>query len=460
LYAIQDQACRFYQRQLKSHPVARRAVDYLRKRGVSGELALRYRLGYAPPGSRNLPAEWPLATLEAAGLQVRKDAGRSHDWFRDRIVFPIRDRRGRVAGFGGRLIGEGVPKYLNSPETDVFKKHREVYGLFELLQTLRKPERIVVVEGYMDVIALSQYGIPYTVATLGTATSSDQIGLLFRYTQNLVFCFDGDQAGKNAAWKALEASLPHLREGRQLHFLMLPEGHDPDSLIREAGAEVFLARIDAAQPFSAYFFERLSDGHDPSSIESRAALVEKALPLIRKLPGGIFREMMEERLEQLSGHPAQSAAHPPENTPMLMHNQPAQAAGRPSALRTLLALLLQNPRLVEHIDPAAGRRLAQLGPQGPLIGAVIEFLQDHPHIQCGGILEGFRDRPEARLIARLMAWNPQVADDSIETTFLDHLRHLTEGRIREERLDSLIAKARSEKLSADELLELKQLTGH
>lgn len=460
LYAIQDQACRFYQQQLKSHPAAQRAVDYLRKRGVSGELALRYRLGYAPPGSRNLPAEWPSATLEAAGLRVTREAGRSHDWFRDRIVFPIRDRRGRVVGFGGRLIGEGAPKYLNSPETAVFTKHREVYGLFELLQSMRKPERIVVVEGYMDVIALAQFGIPYAVATLGTATSGDQVGLLFRHSQHLVFCFDGDQAGKNAAWKALDASLPHLREGRQLRFLMLPEGHDPDSLIRAEGAEAFVARIDAAQAFSEYFFEHLRDGLNLATIEGRAALVDRGRPLVQKLPAGVFRDMIETRLKQLSGHSAQNDNHPPDSGRPVRQSPHGPLAGRPSALRTLLALLLQNPRLVEHIDSTAARRLARLGPQGPLIGTVIEYLNAHPHIQCGGLIEGFRDRPEAEVIGRLIAWNPQVTEDHIEPTFLDHLRYLTEDRVRENRLDSLIEKARTEKLSADELRELKQLTVH
>lgn len=459
LYAIQDQACRFYQRQLKSHPAARRAVEYLRERGVSGELALRYRLGFAPPGAHNLPAEWPAATLEAAGLRVAKEPGRSHDWFRDRIVFPIRDRRGRVVGFGGRIIGEGVPKYLNSPETGVFRKHREVYGLYELLQTIRQPERIVVVEGYMDVIALAQFGIPYAVATLGTATSGEQVGLLFRYTPHIVFCFDGDRAGKNAAWKALESSLPHLREGRQLRFLMLPERHDPDSLIREEGMDAFVARINAAQAFSEYFFEYLGAGLDGATIEGRAALVDKARPLIHKLPGGVFRDMIEQRLEALSGHSAQSHGEGPEGVPPPERRSPGGAAtGRPSALRTFLALLLQNPRLVEHIDAAAVGILAQHERQGPLLRAVLEYLHQHPHLHAGGVYEGFRERPEADVIARLLAWNPQIAEDKIVETFLDHLRYLTETRVRESRLDWLIQKSRHEQLSDDERRELKRLT--
>ncbi|MDD1651291.1 MAG: DNA primase [Methylococcaceae bacterium] len=460
LFAIQDQACRFYQQQLKSHPAAQRAVDYLRERGVSGELALRYRLGYAPPGAHNLPAEWPAGMLDSAGLRSTKEPGRSHDWFRDRIVFPIRDRRGRIVGFGGRIIGDGVPKYLNSPETAVFRKHCEVYGLFELLQAVRRPERIVVVEGYMDVIALAQFGIPHTVATLGTATSGDQVGLLFRYTQNIVFCFDGDMAGKNAAWKALESSLPHLREGRQLHFLMLPEGHDPDSLIREEGTDAFLARINAAQAFSEYFFEHLSKSLNSATIEGRAVLVDKARPMIQKLPGGVFRDMIEQRLEALSGHSVQSHGVVPDGSRPPRRGQSETATGRPSALRTFLALLLQNPQLVEHIDSSAASTLAQLDHQGALLQTVIEFLHMHPHISSGGLFEGFRGRPEAGVIAKLLAWNPQVAEGKVVETFLDHLRHLTEDQVRENRLDSLIQKSRREKLTVDELMELKQLTVH
>ena len=457
LYDIQEQACHFYQQQLKGYPTAIPAVDYLRQRGVSGELAVQFRLGYAPPGYQNLPAHWPERTLLAAGLRSAKEPGRSYDWFRDRIIFPIRDRRGRVVGFGGRSLGDGVPKYLNSPETEVFRKHREVYGLYELLQSVRHPEYILVVEGYMDVIALAQFGIRNAVATLGTATSGDQIALLFRYTKHLAFCFDGDLAGHKAAWKALESSLPQLREGRQLQFLRLPEGHDPDSLIRQEGAGAFLQRLQSAPPFSGYFFERLTDGLDTGTIEGRAALIERAKPLIEKLPAGVFRDMIEQQLAALSGYTDRTGQLSPAfEQPRLSRPQ----RGRPSALRTFLALLVQNPQLVEHIDSAAARKLARLEPQGVLIGALVDYLREHPHITPGGIIEGFRDHAEADVLGRLLAWDTQIAEDQFEATFLDHLRHFTETRTRENRLDSLIEKARHGSLSAEERAELRQLTGH
>ena len=458
LHAILEQACRFYQHLLKNHADARQAVEYLRQRGVSGEVARRYALGFAPSGYQNLPADWSSEVMRSAGLKTSSPSGRSHDWFRNRIIFPIRDRRGRVAGFGGRIIGEGVPKYLNSPETEVFHKHREVYGLYELLGALRKPDLIVVVEGYMDVIALAQFGIQNAVATLGTATSSDQVGLLFRYASTIVFCFDGDTAGRNAAWKALDSSLAHLREGRHLRFLLLPERHDPDSMVREEGAEAFRHRVETAQPFSEYFFDHLAEGLDLGNIEGRSALVGKAQPLIHKLPPGVFREMIETRLEALTDHAPKGPVSGGRGVDHSRDTRPA--AGRPSAMRTLLALLLQNPNLIEHIDSQAADRLSRIDQQGPLVGEVIEFLHAHPHIASGGVIEGFRGLPSSDVISRLIAWDTQVSEDKIETAFLDYLRHLTEDRVKERRFETLINKSREQKLSPDELQELKRLTNH
>ena len=454
LYDIQEQACRFYQNQLKNHPMSRRAVDYLRQRGFSGEAAHRFRLGYAPPDYRNLPSEWSREMLKAAGLLSTKETGGAHDWFRDRVMFPIRDRRGRVVGFGGRVLGEGVPKYLNSPETEVFHKHREVYGLYELLETVRKPESIIVVEGYLDVIALAQHGLGNAVATLGTATSTEQIGLLFRYTSTLVLCFDGDTAGRNAAWKALEASLPHLRDGRQLQFLGLPEGEDPDSLVRSEGVESFRHRIKRAKPFSDYFFEHLANSLNLGTIEGCAALFSKAQPLIERLPAGVFREMIEQRLGELTHHQVAPAS----GTVRSATAASRSAKGQPSAMRTFLALLLQNPALVDHIDSHSVERLGRIEGQGDLIRSLLDYLQQHPRITPAGLLEGFRDRPEGKVIGKLMVWNTEIAQERLLETFLDHLRHLTEDRLRENRLEILIEKARSQPLAADELEELRRLT--
>ena len=455
LFDALERASKFYQQQLRSHQDASKAVDYLRGRGVTGELAQRFQVGYAPGGLRNLPMTEPLEVQKAAGLVNEKSPGRAMDWFRDRIIFPIRDRRGRTIGFGGRVIGDGQPKYLNSPETDLFHKHREVYGLYELLDAVRKPEAILVVEGYMDVIALSQFGVLNAVAALGTATSPDHVALLFRYTPVIVFCFDGDAAGRRAAWKALESSLAHLREGRQVRFLMLPEGHDPDSLVRQEGAEAFRTRVMEAQPFSDYFFESLEVGLDLSSIEGRAALTAKAEPFLEKIHPGVFRDMLQERLSQLTGRVGNGFE---KRRPQGVKSPPRTAKGQPSAFRTFMALLIQHPALVDHLDTQALSVLVNGQPQGLLLKVVVEFLMSHPHVTSAGLMEGLREVPEGELVAKLAAWDTQVVDEQAEATFLDYLRHLTGSRTRESRLKHLIDRARSGSLTLEEREELRTLT--
>ena len=456
-YEALERASRYYQQQLRSHPSANLAVDYLRGRGVSGELAQRYQVGFAPGGLRNLPAE-DLDIMKGAGLVHEKNPGRVMDWFRERIMFPIRDRRGRTIGFGGRVIGEGQPKYLNSPETDVFHKHREVYGLYELLDAVRKPEAILVVEGYMDVIALSQFGVLNAVAALGTATSPDHVGLLFRYTPVIVFCFDGDAAGRRAAWKALESSLSHLREGRQVRFLMLPDGHDPDTLVRQDGSEAFRERVMEAQPFSDYFFRSLEEGLDLGSIEGRAALSAKAAPYLEKIQSGVFKEMLQERLSQVTGRAGPDEFQRDIRRFASPSVERRAVRGQPSAFRTFMALLIQSPELVDHLDSGAIGLLTESHPQGALLADVVEFLMSHPHVTPAGLLEAMRDHPSGELIARLAAWDTQIAEDRVTEIFQDYLRHLTANQSREGRLKILIDRARSGVLTPEEREEMRDLT--
>ncbi len=458
LYEIQDRACRYYQTQLKSHPAAARAVEYLQQRGVSGELAQRYRLGYAPPGYRNLPNDLPQDLLKSAGLITAKEGSGVYDWFRDRIVFPIRDRRGRVVGFGGRVLGDGAPKYLNSPETATFKKSREVYGLYELLEAVRKPEFILVVEGYMDVIALAQFGIPNAVATLGTSTSEDHVNLLFRFTHELVFGFDGDTAGRNAAWKALEASLPALREGRQLRFLELPDRHDPDSLVRAEGTESFLARVKTARPFSNYFFDHLAEPLDLRTIEGRAALVKLAKPLIDRLPSGVFREMIEQRLIDLGGYVSPEAT---DNSAKLVggRNNPEKAnRGKPTLMRMFLALLLQNPPLAATIAAESRRILARAEKVGTLIERVLELLDEHSDLNSGGISEFFRETPAESWINTMIGWETLVPPDKIQEVFSGTLAQI-EKQFKAKRFDDLSRKLMSaSELTPEEREELRTMT--
>ncbi|MCK5356647.1 MAG: DNA primase, partial [Methyloprofundus sp.] len=300
IFQLLEQAASFYVEQLRNNVTAKVAVDYFKARGLSGEVAREFQLGYAPDSWDALSKRFDSQKLIDAGLAVAKEGGSSYDRFRGRVIFPIRDRRGRVLGFGGRVLDDTLPKYLNSPETSVFHKGREVYGLYELLSKNAKPGRIVVVEGYMDVIALAQFGLGYSVATLGTATSKEHMELLFRFTTELILCFDGDKAGRKASWRAVEAAFPCLRDGRQVRIMQLPVGADPDTLIREHGLEDFERRISSAQTLSDFFFERLSQGLNLGEMEGRASLVNKAKSYLQKLPNGIFQDLMQSKLSVLT----------------------------------------------------------------------------------------------------------------------------------------------------------------
>ncbi len=308
LYPLLSAAADYYRQALKSHPARKAAVEYLKGRGLTGEIARDFGLGFAPPGWDNLLKHLggdnlQLKAMLDAGLLVENpDSGKRYDRFRDRVIFPIRDSRGRVIAFGGRVLGDDKPKYLNSPETPVFHKGQELYGLFEARKNNRDLDEIMVVEGYMDVIALAQQGIRNAVATLGTATSEEHIKRLFRLVPNILFCFDGDQAGRKAAWRALESALPNLQDGRKIRFLFLPEGEDPDSLVRAEGPDAFRARlVQQAQPLADYFFQQLMQEADPSTLEGKAHLATLAGPLLEKIPGNTLRLLMRQRLGQLTG---------------------------------------------------------------------------------------------------------------------------------------------------------------
>lgn len=307
LYDILSLASTYYQKQLKEHTSRERAVSYLKGRGLSGAIARDFGMGYAPPGWDNLLVklgtnEEDRHLLVESGLVIRKEGeGKLYDRFRHRIMFPIKDTRGRVIGFGGRVLGDDKPKYLNSPETPVFSKGRELYGLYEARQSNRKLERLLVVEGYMDVIALAQYGMRNAVATLGTACGEDHLKLAFRYVNEVVFCFDGDNAGRTAAKRALVNALPAMEDGRQIRFLFLPEGQDPDTLVRQIGAERFTAQIENGVPLEEFLFDAVAEGIDVNSMEGRARFGKLAAPLLNTLPNGIYRELMFANLAKRTG---------------------------------------------------------------------------------------------------------------------------------------------------------------
>jgi DNA primase len=462
-YTLLERADRFYRDQLREHALAANAVDYLKERGLSGEIAATFGLGYAPPGWDSLlrhlgsDNETQKAAVEL-GLLVQKDDNRRYDRFRNRIMFPIRDRRGRTIGFGGRVLGNDTPKYMNSPESPLFHKGRELYGLFEARKANQKLERLLVVEGYMDVVALAQFGLTHAVATLGTATTAEHLERLYRTVKEVVFCFDGDAAGRRAAWRALENALPVLRDGREARFLFLPEGEDPDSLVRRVGTQDFQQKTVDSIPLSQYFLESLSQQVDTRSVDGRAHLVELARPLLQKLPDSVFRDLMLDQLAQLSGLPAQQlekrffgAKEPkPEHSP---RQRPHDSSRSP--VRVAIRLLLEQPELCERVQRPCGFEDLEL-PGIALLVELLEILWQHPHLSTGSILEHWRDRPEQQPLAKLATLPLSLPADGLAEEFCGAVQRLKEQRTRQ-RTEQLLFKDQKTGLTESEKSELKQL---
>ncbi len=462
LYDQLAAAQRFYTRQLRQHAQAERAVDYLKQRGLSGEIAAAFDIGYAPAGWDNLLKALGTdaasrARMEQAGLLIPRESSH-YDRFRDRIMFPIHDHRGRVVGFGGRVLGDEEPKYLNSPETPVFHKGRELYGLYRARRENRELNRLLVVEGYMDVVGLAQFGVNNAVATLGTATTREHLERLFRVVPEVVFCFDGDAAGRRAAWKALQQSLPLLRDGRTAGFVFLPAGEDPDSLVRKAGPEAFTdpARIT---PLSEFLFEELGGQVNMASIDGRARLVELARPLLTAMPAGAFHELALGRLAELArmdtdplrraisqGTPARPRAGRPAR-----HGGP----GQPLSLvaRTIQALL-HEPELARDVQDAAALRQLQQ-PGAGLLCDLIDFIQAQGVSSTGVLLEHWRDSEHGPHLQRLLA-----RDTGIDTAALAAEFHAGVEKLRatldRSGFEALVTNRRPSELSEEDKAALRE----
>ena len=439
LHAVLQEAAAWYRRQFREHPKGAQAAAYLKRRGVSGAIAAEYGLGYAPPGwDHLLRALGPerRAALLAAGLLIEKSGGGVYDRFRDRIMFPIRDARGRVVAFGGRVLGDETPKYLNSPETAVFHKGRMLYGLYEARQAVRKLERLLVVEGYMDVIQLACHGIRYACATLGTATTTQHVQALFRLVPEVVFCFDGDRAGREAAWRALENALPAMTAGRQARFLFLPEGEDPDSLVRKENQEGFEARIEKAVTLSTFFYDQLSRQVDIGSIDGRARLVELARPYLSKIPRGVFRVMMLERLAELARldrDTLEAVLAQGQAGGLRAAQIPARRGkGRQlSLVRQAVTLLLHAPQLAaEAGDPQRFRALALPGIE--LLIEMLELLQENPQFTTGNLLEHWRGHSHGAHLARLAREPQPLGPEDMAREFAQVLARLDRQRLVQE----------------------------
>ncbi|WP_312981699.1 DNA primase [Atlantibacter sp.] len=458
LYQLLDGLSAFYQQSL-TQPNASDAREYLSRRGLSADVISRFAIGYAPAGWDNVLKRFGgndenRQSLIDAGMLVTNDRGRSYDRFRERVMFPIRDKRGRVIGFGGRVLGDGQPKYLNSPETDIFHKGRQLYGLYEAQQSSPEPARLLVVEGYMDVVALAQYDINYAVASLGTSTTADHIQLLFRVTNNVICCYDGDRAGRDAAWRALETALPYMTDGRQLRFMFLPDGEDPDTLVRKEGKDAFEARMEQAQPLSTFLFNSLMPQVDLSTPDGRAQLSTLALPLITQVPGETLRIYLRQELGKKLGILDDSALE------RLMPKQ-ADAAVRTAptlkrtTMRILIGLLLQNPELAPQVPPLDALDKDKLPGLG-LFAELVNTCLSQPGLTTGQLLEQYRGTKEAATLEKLSMWDDIADKDIAEKTFTDSLNHMFDSML-EQRQEELIARERTHGLSSEERRELWRL---
>ncbi|WP_199438165.1 DNA primase [Vibrio owensii] len=458
LYDLMGSIAQFYRNQLKQ-PASKVAIEYLKDRGLSGEIVQKFGIGYVAD-------EWDLVRknfgqnkdnqdmLVTGGMLIENDKGNRYDRFRGRIMFPIRDRRGRVIGFGGRVLGDGTPKYLNSPETPIFHKGKELYGLYEVLQAYREPPRILVVEGYMDVVALAQYGVDYSVASLGTSTTGDHIQMLFRQTNTVVCCYDGDRAGKEAAWRALENALQYLKTGNTLKFLFLPDGEDPDSYVRKYGKQAFEQQIEQATPLSSYLFDNLIELHQINlgNNEGKSALRAYASALIDKIPDPYFQELLEKLLDERTGF--DNRLRQPRKKTSETRPQPHKEIKR-TPMREVIALLIQNPSYAQMVPDLSSVRDLSI-PGLSLFVDVLDKCQAHPHINTGQLLEHWRNSQNETLLSRLASWDIPLDEDNQEEIFLDSLDKIIAQCV-EKQIENLQAKARSVGLSAEEKRELLAL---
>lgn len=461
LFNALEAGARFFQKQLAMDAPAR---DYLEGRSVDADTRERFGIGYAPEGFSALKDalgtdDRRMQLLEKAGMFSRNERGHVYDKFRHRIMFPIHDRRGRVIAFGGRVLSkDDSPKYLNSPETPLFHKGRELYGLWQVRQANQKIARLIVVEGYMDVVALFQHGLPEAVATLGTATTPEHAELLFRNAPDVYFCFDGDAAGRRAATRAMESVLPRMKDGRQAFFLFLPEGEDPDSLVRAEGREGFDARLSDATPLSKFFFDELSRDVHLHTLEGKGRLAERAKPYLAQIPDGAFGDLMRARLTELTGVGARATA-PQTHVPVQRaHASTGTAAPKRSLVRSAITLLLQQPSLgLEAAIPYVFAGLRQPGVE--LLTELLDVVQMRPDISTGGLLELFAGREEAEALQKLAGISLPGDAKGWQAEFDDVLAQL-EKQTLQQRIDDLTLRMRevgNAGMTAAEKDELREL---
>ncbi len=466
-YQLMDKVAEFFHQQLKHHKQHKRPQTYLKQRGLSAQVISDFDIGYAP-------AEWDgvlkqfgngvAAQQQLVDLKVvnQNDNGKRYDFFRDRIMFPIKDRRGRVIGFGGRVLDQDGPKYLNSPETRIFQKGNELYGFYQARQKHRNLQQLLIVEGYMDVVALAQYGIDYAVAALGTATTSEHIQLLFRNTDRIICCFDGDNAGRQAAWRTLENALPMLKDGVQLSFLFLPDGEDPDSLVRQIGKEAFEQTFADAKPLSKFFFETLIKDNSVGSTEGKAALKAKALPMIEKIIGEHQQQLLTAELAKFTGEfdqhsNQQQIAKANEQKKAARADYQTPQKSKTSPVRMLLKLLLDEPSIAQAnpaVQPTSLKNVQLPGLQ--LLCELHAHCLINPQLSSAQLLEQYREHDAYHHLVKLMVWDHHMLAEQSHQVYRDSFKKLIEWCLTE-RMDALLAKSRLQSLNGAEKQELNKL---
>ena len=455
LYKFLMEVTNIYQQALKT--TGHEAISYLKRRGVNGDVAEKYQLGYAPPGWQTLALRFKHNKKELidTGMLVTNDNGKTYDRYRHRIMFPIHDRQGRIIGFGGRALDDSQkPKYLNSPETSIFQKGRELYGLYQVIKHHNTLDNIVIVEGYMDVIALAQHGIGNAVATLGTSTSAYHIQLLSKHTKQLIFCFDGDAAGRQAAWRALEHSLPHLNSGLDASFIFLPEGHDPDSLVRQEGRDCFLQRLQESTPLHQFFLNGLMQDIDSTTLAGKSQLLNATKPYFQKITDGPYQQLLVNelsRLTRIEHHRIQQLMDgkmpdQPEETSKKIARSPARIA---------IALLLQHP----EVYPYCAHELADITDDMDgqhVIKELLQQVKENPSMNTAQLVELWRDSPLFESLNKLAVWDHQVPEHALHKEFVDVVKFLAK-QSREHHIQQLIGKANAEGLTASDRHTLQEM---
>ena len=457
LLEILGEASRYYKDQLRSHSDASTTIAYLKQRGLTGEIAAQFDLGYAPTGWDNLSStagnEERLDLMVKAGLISKRESGGHYDRFRARVIFPIHDNKGRVIAFGGRLLDEGEPKYLNSPETPVFHKGSELYNLHRARSAIAQQQMSIVVEGYMDVLALAQHGIDHCVATLGTATTASHLQRLFRLAPSIVFCFDGDRAGRDAAGRALEIALPLLESGRQVSFLFLPDGEDPDSVVRDQGADTFRSLIESATPLPDLLFDTLLNQTDLTRMDGKARLATLAQPMISRVPEGPLRELMQQRLSDLTGVAPSGLGGLPATPATVPHQRTSARSKRLSPLATAISVLVQRPQLAAGLDLPTTVGDGQVDPGVQLLTKVHGLARENPQLTTASLIERFRGDEQQPTLEKLASRNHLVDDDGLEIFLAETLATLASQSI-DDAIAELLRLASERALSENEKQQL------